>query len=99
MVVVDWKIDFLEALHPFDPEQVSDCNRDVVFHQQHVDTVLHAGGIANQPLSMPEQFFELSSFEVTHMHRRDQVRPEQLRQHMRVDLVVFDFGRSDRLGL
>jgi hypothetical protein len=62
LVVADWKIDLLESLHPFDPEKISDCNRNVVFHQQHVDTALHASGIPNQPLSMPEQLFEFSSF-------------------------------------
>jgi hypothetical protein len=48
---------------------------------------------------MSEPFFELSSFETAHIHGSDKIRSEQLGQHMRVDLVVFDLGRSDRLGL
>jgi hypothetical protein len=48
---------------------------------------------------MPKQLFEFSCFQAAHVHGCYQVGSEQLGQHMRVDLVVFDLGRSDRLGL
>ncbi len=90
---------FLEAKHSLLAEHVPERDGAVIFGEKGVYAVFHSDGIADQSSPVPEDLFELTGVNGWDIDRGDEICSEQLGEHMAVEFVVFDFGRSNSLCL